>query len=350
MAFFDDKEEVLEIQLTPYGKRKLSQGKLRPAFYSFGDQDIVYDTFYMAGSLTESHNDAQDRIFDKTPRLKPQAVFSGLQTEFEKLIKIYNNNHDDNFQPFYQSEVDRTFSTITSLGTSRMSDENFPAWKVTMLDGAITGSYDNITGSAPNVSIPQIDLKNVEYFVNFLKGVPEDVTEQLGTIGTIVDEERIEFIEPDTLIEVQDGHVVIQIDELNSIFQNDNFEMELFEIEYTNSKMSLNGVVQQRYELTPLYFYEDENKIQEGDIYIEPGNDFYYSEPEIDSTMADYFLNIEVDSEIDSSLLCKLIPRDKRKGIYDLRISECDEQARVPLHIKSIYKTSVTNEDLEDPC
>ena len=35
MSFFDDKQEVLKIELTPYGKNLLANGKLKPVFYSF---------------------------------------------------------------------------------------------------------------------------------------------------------------------------------------------------------------------------------------------------------------------------------------------------------------------------
>ena len=46
MSFFDRKEEVLEIELTPHGRYLLSLGELRPAFYSFFDDDVVYDGAY----------------------------------------------------------------------------------------------------------------------------------------------------------------------------------------------------------------------------------------------------------------------------------------------------------------
>ena len=44
--FFDPKQDVLDIQLTQYGKYLLSQGKMRPDSYSFYDNDIIYDSLY----------------------------------------------------------------------------------------------------------------------------------------------------------------------------------------------------------------------------------------------------------------------------------------------------------------
>ena len=44
MKFLDKKEQVLDIQLTQYGKRLLSNGKFKPHSYAFFDDDIIYDT------------------------------------------------------------------------------------------------------------------------------------------------------------------------------------------------------------------------------------------------------------------------------------------------------------------
>jgi hypothetical protein len=43
MEFFDRKEEVMDIQLTQYGKYLLSQGSFKPELYAFFDDDILYD-------------------------------------------------------------------------------------------------------------------------------------------------------------------------------------------------------------------------------------------------------------------------------------------------------------------
>ena len=43
MAFLDRKEQVMDTQLTQYGKRLLAKGKFKPAYYAFYDDDIIYD-------------------------------------------------------------------------------------------------------------------------------------------------------------------------------------------------------------------------------------------------------------------------------------------------------------------
>ena len=43
MTFFNKKTDVIDIELTPYGRYLLSIGKLKPKFYDFTDDDILYD-------------------------------------------------------------------------------------------------------------------------------------------------------------------------------------------------------------------------------------------------------------------------------------------------------------------
>tara|TARA_R100000234_G_scaffold120114_1_gene105556 strand:+ start:5469 stop:6665 length:1197 start_codon:yes stop_codon:yes gene_type:complete len=80
MEFFDRKEEVLDVQLTQYGKYLLSVGKLKPVYYSFFDNDVDYDTKYQGLPPNDSSSDArtgppenqkdtEDRI-KETPRIK----------------------------------------------------------------------------------------------------------------------------------------------------------------------------------------------------------------------------------------------------------------------------------------
>ena len=60
MALFNKKEDVIEIQLTQYGKHLLSKGKFKPVSYAFFDDDILYDGKY--AGVTEEQNDVQERI------------------------------------------------------------------------------------------------------------------------------------------------------------------------------------------------------------------------------------------------------------------------------------------------
>ena len=81
MSFFDKKEEVLDLVLTPYGRHKLSRGQLMPKYYSFLDDDVTYDIASMTGSAeTEQNHQIKSRILKNTPSLKPIATFNSLET------------------------------------------------------------------------------------------------------------------------------------------------------------------------------------------------------------------------------------------------------------------------------
>src|SRR5574343_1378388 len=67
MEFIDNKEEVIHFELTPLGRQKFASGKLKPMYYAFSDNDIIYDIEFTGGS--EDQNSASVRIYDETPRL-----------------------------------------------------------------------------------------------------------------------------------------------------------------------------------------------------------------------------------------------------------------------------------------
>ena len=55
MEFFNKKEEVIDFKLTQYGRFLLSKGKLKPTYYSFFDDNILYDA--SKANILEEQND-----------------------------------------------------------------------------------------------------------------------------------------------------------------------------------------------------------------------------------------------------------------------------------------------------
>ena len=53
VLFLDKKEQVIEFELTNHGKHLFSVGKLDPKFYSFYDDDILYDSITKQVQLVE---------------------------------------------------------------------------------------------------------------------------------------------------------------------------------------------------------------------------------------------------------------------------------------------------------
>ena len=71
MTFFNKKTEVMQIEMTPYGRYLYSIGKFKPHSYEFVDEDILYK----ASGSTEAQEAAHTRIISETPKLKINRAF-----------------------------------------------------------------------------------------------------------------------------------------------------------------------------------------------------------------------------------------------------------------------------------
>ncbi len=71
MTFFNKKTEVMQIEMTPYGRYLYSIGKFKPHSYEFVDDDILY----RASGSTETQEAAHTRILNETPKTKINRAF-----------------------------------------------------------------------------------------------------------------------------------------------------------------------------------------------------------------------------------------------------------------------------------
>ena len=51
VEFFNKKQDVIDLQLTSYGKQLLSRGLFKPVYYAFSDDGVLYDKRWMSGSV-----------------------------------------------------------------------------------------------------------------------------------------------------------------------------------------------------------------------------------------------------------------------------------------------------------
>jgi hypothetical protein len=235
--FFNKKEEVLSIQLTPYGKKLLIEGNFKPEYYSFHDTDICYDSAYM--EIQQSQNSIQTRIEDNTQRLKPIVNFSSVEKNSEII------------SPTIGVEKFK-FSSI--LGTSLIGEQKFPAFDIKLLKGGLSGSVLYYTSSQIPHRIPQLNCEIVE---------------------------KYDYLEKE--FEVSE-YLLLRILEENGIYEKENFEISFFEIDENNSK------------LKPLYYVESNlansellvNNISEQDI----GN------TELETENIEYYFKVKFDNKI----------------------------------------------------
>jgi hypothetical protein len=150
-----------------------------------------------------------------------------------------------------------------------------------------------------------------------------------------------------TILNVIDDSIILEINENNTDFDWENFEIEVFAVntaEYTNA----DGSTWSKEFLVPLYFKKQKSLVQ-GDILLEPDDVVFDGNTFIDSNYVEYYFDILVDKEIDQKKLCSLKPPDKTQGIFSAEVLECDElENEEKINIEELYDT--VNENIDEDC
>jgi len=322
MKFFDPKEEVLDIELTQYGRFLLSLGKWKPEYYAFFDANVLYDAEY--GGVAESKNSAETRIQDETPSLKTQVTFIGRENElFDGLItepesitgaSNYKVDPDRVNVEIYEKLV---FFT-DALGTTSLDSTKTPAYNIQFLQGEINGIENNITGSTRTfggvssnsqhlIKIPQINT-DVEF-----KITTYDASNP--KIGFESDPELSPQMVYDDGLSLAIGaeQILLMVEEKNSSFDYRNFDIEVFEVTEEVGYLG-EEVMKQLSFVKPLEMVKGNLLIEEREAEITAGR-LNGQTPDLDPTYVEYYFNVYVDDEIDENVICNSISELKAKDI-----------------------------------
>ena len=307
MTFKNQKEEVMEIELTSYGKSLLSKGKFRPSFYAFFDDDILYDSEY-TGS-TEEQNYSQTRILEQTPRLRVQATYISLEREIERQIEE-SRAGKKKLKDSFQSTKEKHYALSSPLGRSALTSDNAPSWDITLHGAEFQQQLITDSGDGKQIlQIPQMNLETLEYKVSVIEndGGHDHNSAAITDEGTF---------QNNTAIRIEHKDIILEIDELHTDSLSENYDIEFFVVEEdidTNEEI-----------LLPLRFPRDmEDSIVNG-IYKDVEEEF--SEEVVDETSVLNHLRIYVDSEIDARDLCRLGYTTNFSKRGHIRVN-CDEFA-----------------------
>jgi len=288
MAFFDKKEDVLQIELTPYGRSLLSVGKLMPKYYAFFDDDILYDS--KAGGFSEDQNKIKTRILTETPSLKPQRA---LQSP-DKIISVYERSEENN-----RPHTSTRLNYLTEpLGTSDQSKDTGPSWNCLFLQGEITGAVMTaLSGSDVYLKqIPQINA-NIEYTMEVRNTVDDSVVSG----PKISARKPLGPIYPDgTYLNIQEEQILCQLLESSGFLYKDGLEVEVYMYDDEDEK-----------NIIPLKFLPRQSLIKDG-ILIEDAGDQLI---DLDPTYVEYYIDLRVDSQISQDDLCKGVNKLKKMDI-----------------------------------
>ena len=147
MTFFNKKTEVMQIEMTPYGRYLYSIGKFKPHSYEFVDDDIMYSQGQHTGSL---QSNAHNRILNETPKLKINRSFQDEAPQLEAPSRIQN-------QRIMQKRMTQTQNSLFALGKSSYSSENAPTLQASMLQGSISSSFNHFRTNSLRDGLKAID-------------------------------------------------------------------------------------------------------------------------------------------------------------------------------------------------
>ena len=264
MEFFNRKEEVIDIKMTQYGKKRYSEGKFNPKFYSFSDEDVIYDFSY--SGTTEPEHSASIRIKDSL-RMKIPSSFVGIDSTIENMLKE-------------QQDLEKYYSRVKTITNSSPNSIHAPSWSVKSYCGKIDTHtrQKNIPGREA-VNIPQLTLENLNFkLIKVQNPTPEQIffglEQEDGSYCTITSEE---------------GEFLFSFAEENTPSIEEKFDIQVFEI---STDVNGNETLQE------LKFPKSPKKIIDG-MYVENT----LPDEEIDDTYASSRFIIETDYNIEKSFM-----------------------------------------------
>ena len=282
--FINRKEEVIQFELTPYGKEKFSTGHFNPSFYAFYDADVLYDGAY-ASFTSESQNDIVTRI-KEVPRHSVITRFTSSEgNNAQRAINIskqeftVNNSVTGSNQSY--------FKFFRPLGSNSPWSEFAPAWKIKTIEGSqpfVGGiSFKSSSISQASSSLP-------------IKYTKRQIPNQQGEGDPRVTEYILD----------ENGKISLDITEENTIFKaRGNFDIEVYRLP-TGADQNMKR----------LSFIDDESIVGQDLLDQTEVIEFYNTLngaedltnriiPRLDDTYVEYFLNIKVDDEIEELRLQK---------------------------------------------
>lgn len=320
MTFFNKKEDIINIELTPYGRSLLADGKLTPAYYSFYDDDILYDA--SSAGFVETNNEIAQRIMTDTPRLRPQRDIVSVEGN------IFSNESAENTS--HPHTKTKTNYLTEPLGTSDQSSDFAPSWKATMLQGKISGSVSTyLTGSKEYLrQIPQINCE-IEYKMQIRNTSEDPPTRGLQISPALY----VSEVYPDgTYIELIEEQVLCQLKELEGFTFKDGIEVKAYLFEDTAEE-----------NLIPLKFPRESNLIKDG-ILVDFDNTVGTTDVSLDPTYLSYYVDLLLDKEIPNEDICVGVNKLKAQDIQIGIEVDCPDTESVDF---DIYGSRIGSDDVE---
>lgn len=319
MTFFNRKEEVLDLQLTQYGKYLVSKGIFKPAYYGFSDDEVLYDVAYVSGSK-ELAAAAHKRIQNDTIRFKTLYEHDGVETRVAELnAHITEKKAGDNSKKrsnINKSPIDDVYGADYAdyvsmaaddrklvrnlIGTSKAGVQEVPSWNIRSLNNQQFVLPVSLSASAGyGISRPQLSMSVGHKITSMTEGgdiAQYEYTYQNGTEQEIVFTDNVKLV-------MKENNILLSVLEDNVDFEKENFDIEVFIIE-DELVEETNGPSRRKETVTKLYI----GKLGEWDR----------------SDNIDTYLDLKFDNNIPKSMFEKEEEESTGESFYDFGPNDDD--------------------------
>ena len=333
--FLNKKERVIDLELTSYGKYLFSIGKFKPVYYAFYDDNILYDGAY--ANITESQNNAHQRIKHDTPYLEGMVLFEDVGSKLQLVPKIDKKGTgvisvDTTPLGPIEPRFDN-FRYDNAIGDSLLDGKDTslaPSWKVVTLKGEISSSAqkETLTSITP-LNIPQINI-NLKYKKVIKNMLDSPVPQANPEFSSDPDRFMVDgnnstpnFID-NKIITLETDHAMVYIDEVNTEILNENFDIEVFLIKQ-GDKETTDGLplAPLTGSLTRKFFENEKQQIIDGFMVSENPEGNFNTE-QMTNDAVQYYFDIVKDQNVDQRLACKSIETYNKQTYYVNLDFNCD--------------------------
>jgi len=309
--FLNKKEQVIDIQLTPYGRHQLSMGEFKPEYYAFFDNNIIYDGKY--AGITETQNEIGQRIKRDTQYLESMVLFEDLgellhKTNEEMVSTEAENYFQVDVSPIQITPKKDAYRYTSIIGDAHLDGEqqSAPAWKIVLLNGTRVSSFEQ--DDKNDIKIPQVNIR-LDYQKRIADATTkyDDLKEQdfrkvIAQTDVFSDGKVIEFVSDD---------LMVYIEELNTDMLTENFEIEVFEIAKDAATLR-DDRTQKKDEFRRKYFKTDHQRIMGGLMTEKSITDVDRHQDDIrdivfnyTTSSVGYYFDFLKDYEIDAKEACR---------------------------------------------
>ena len=347
MSFFNKKEDVLHIELTPLGRHLLSLGKLKPHSYRFFDDDILYDS--NSGGFSEVQNQTHKRIIVDTPKLRHNGNINGIETNANSSLLsntfdgFYVGPQHKKLRKYYKKESHERYTEY--IGTAKNDTDLAPSLKVDLFNGEVSSATKFLETNINPKHIPQINV-DVEYRIQILNF---DEVENIEQVSDYKDKYKSQDFDGKVLVATPEIPLIRVVSE-GDLDIKDAFEITCFKV--------TSGSAGETYD--QMKFVPEVQKIV-NDILIDEQQSPESLPPALnvldnldfkkqDPNYSEYYFTIERDREISDEDYCATLGSLEVKNIYLDEPIRCPDEAQQNVSYNPYLSkiSEIDNEDCND--